>query len=97
VKVAFSDSDAAVYTLTWPPGTRMQPLPPVTTSPGRPSVWTPIGLAELSLLLLVLAAREVTRIWPLASRRLARILAVAPLPLLIAFALIVIVRFAFLS
>ena len=97
VKVAFSDSDAAVYTLTWPAGTRMQPLPPVTTSPGRPTVWTPIGLAELSLLLLVLAAREVTRIWPLASRRLARILAMAPLPLLIAFALIVIVRFALLS
>jgi len=97
VKVAFSDSDAVVYTLTWPAGTRMHPLPPVTTPPGRPTVWTPIGLAELSLLLLVLAAREVTRIWPLASRRLARVLAMAPLPLLVSFALVVIIRFVVLS
>ena len=69
----------------------------MTTTPGRPTAWTPIGLAALSLLLLVLAAREVTRIWPLTSRRLVRILALAPLPLLVCFALIVIVRFVVLS
>jgi hypothetical protein len=97
IRIAFSDSDAVVYTYRWPAGTRHQPVPPVTGSPGPPTVWTPIGLAELSLLLLVLAAREVTRIWPLASRRLARVLAMAPLPLLVSFALVVIIRFVVLS
>ncbi len=96
IRIAFSDRDAAVYTYRWPAGTRHQPLPPVTGSPGRPTIWTPIGLAGLGLLLLVLAAREYSRIWT-ASRRLARSLALASLPLLIFFAFVVIIRFVVLS
>jgi len=97
IRIAFSDSDAVVYTYRWPAGTRHQPLPPVTGSPGRPTVWTPIGLAGLGLLLLVLAAREYSRIWPPASRWLTRSLALAPLPLLAIFAFVVIIRFVVLS
>jgi hypothetical protein len=69
----------------------------VTGSPGRPTVWTPIGLAGLGLQLLVLAAREYSRIWPPASRWLTRSLALAPLPLLAIFAFVVIIRFVVLS
>ena len=97
VKVAFSDSDAVVYTLSWPAGTREQPLPPLTTPPGRSTVWTPIGLAGLGLLLLVLAAQEVSRVWLPLSRRLPRWLSVASLPLLVFFAVDVIIRFVLLS
>jgi hypothetical protein len=97
IRIAFSDRDAVVYTYRWPAGTRHQPLPPVTGSPGRPTVWTPIGLAGLGLLLLVLAAREYSRIWPPASRWLTRSLALAPLPLLAFFAFVVIIRFVVLS
>ncbi len=97
IRIAFSDSDAVVYTYRWPAGTRHQPLPPVTGSPGRPTAWTPIGLAGLGLLLLVLAAREYSRIWPPASRWLTRSLALAPLPLLAFFTFVVIIRFVVLS
>ena len=97
IRIAFSDSDAVVYTYRWPAGTRHQPVPPVTGSPGRPTVWTPIGLAGLGLLLLVLAAREYSRIWPPASRWLTRSLALAPLPLLAFFTFVVIIRFVVLS
>ena len=97
VKVAFSDRDAVVYTYRWPAGTRTQPLPPVTGSPGHPTAWTPIGLAGLGLLLLVLAAREYSRIWPPTSRWLTRSLALAPLPLLAFFVFVVIIRFVVLS
>jgi len=97
IRVAFRDSVAVVYTYRWPAGTRHQPVPPVTGSPGRPTVWTPIGLAGLGLLLLVLAAREYSRIWPPASRWLTRSLALAPLPLLAFFTFVVIIRFVVLS
>ena len=36
IRIAFSDRDAVVYTYRWPAGTRHQPLPPVTGSPGPP-------------------------------------------------------------
>jgi hypothetical protein len=96
VEVAFRDSSAVVYTLRWPAGTRTQPLPQATGSAASPTIWTPIGLAVLGLLLLVLAAREYSRIWT-ASRRLTRSLALASLPLLILFAFVVIIRFVVLS
>ena len=97
IRIAFSDSDAVVYTYRWPAGTRHQPLPPVTGSASRPTAWTPIGLAGLGLLLLVLAAREYSRIWPPTSRWLTRSLALAPLPLLAFFVFVVIIRFVVLS
>jgi hypothetical protein len=97
VEVAFSDSDAVVYTLRWPAGARTQPLPPVTGSAARPTIWTPIGLGGLGLMLVVLAAREFSRFWWPASRRLARSLTLASLPLLVFFAFVVIIRFVVLS
>jgi len=96
VVLAYSNPYAAVYTLRWPAGTRHQPLPPAT-APTRPTIWTPVGLATLALLVLVLTAREVSRIWAPRSRRLARWLMLASGPLLVFFAFVVIIRFVVLA
>ncbi|MBV9795032.1 MAG: lipopolysaccharide biosynthesis protein [Actinobacteria bacterium] len=96
VKVAYSNATAVIWTLTWPKGTARTPLP--TTLQTLPStIWTPIGLAELALLLLVLGAREFVRIWRPASTRLMRRLGLATFPLLVAFLVIVIIRFVVLG
>jgi O-antigen/teichoic acid export membrane protein len=96
VKVAYSNQDAVIYTLTWAKGTARQPLPStVQTLPS--TIWTPIGLAELALLLLVLGAREFVRIWRPADTRLARRLSMASVPLLVIFIIIVLIRFVVLG
>jgi O-antigen/teichoic acid export membrane protein/uncharacterized membrane protein YhaH (DUF805 family) len=96
VKVAYSNQDAVIYTLTWAKGTARQPLPStVQTLPS--TIWTPIGLAELALLLLVLGAREFIRIWRPADTRLARRLSMASIPLLVIFIIIVLIRFVVLG
>src|SRR6201996_6848699 len=96
VKVAYSNQDAVIYTLTWAKGTARQPLPStVQTLPS--TIWTPIGLAELALLLLVLGAREFIRIWRPADTRLARRLSMASIPLLVIFVIIVLIRFVVLG
>jgi hypothetical protein len=61
------------------------------------TIWTPIGLAVLVLLLLVLTAREFVRVCLGAPRRIIRVLTVASLPLLVAFAVVVIMRFIVIS
>jgi hypothetical protein len=72
------------------------PLPsPVGTF--ATTIWTPIGLAGLVLLLLVLGAREFTRIWRPENSRIARRLATATIPLLVFFVIVVIIRFVVLG
>jgi O-antigen/teichoic acid export membrane protein/uncharacterized membrane protein YhaH (DUF805 family) len=96
VKVAYSNQDAVIYTLTWAKGTARQPMPStVQTLPS--TIWTPIGLAELALLLLVLGAREFVRIWRPTDTRLARRLSMASIPLLVIFIIIVLIRFVVLG
>ncbi|HEX3751315.1 MAG TPA: hypothetical protein VHW06_12205, partial [Streptosporangiaceae bacterium] len=96
VKVAYANKDAVIYTLTWAKGTARQPLPStVQTLPS--TIWTPIGLAELALLLLVLGAREFVRIWRPTDTRLARRLSMASIPLLVIFVIIVLIRFVVLG
>jgi hypothetical protein len=60
-------------------------------------VLTPIGLAVLVLLLLVLVAREYVRVCLGAPRRLIRRLTLPSLPLLVAFVVIVVLRFIVIS
>jgi hypothetical protein len=60
VRVALANSDAAVYTLHWPPRTLRKPLPASRAAIPRPSarLWTVAGLIVWALLLAVLAVRE---------------------------------------
>jgi hypothetical protein len=96
VKVAYANRDAVIYTLTWPKGAARVPLPsPIGTF--ATTIWTPIGLVGLVLLLLVLGAREFTRIWRPENTRLARRLATATIPLLIFFVIVVLIRFVVLG
>jgi len=97
VKVAFSNSDAVVYTLGSPAGARVRPLSPVTAPAGRSTVWTPIGLVSLGLLLVALGVIEFRRVGLSLPRRLSRILVLSGFPLLAIFAFIVIIRFVLLS
>jgi hypothetical protein len=97
VQVAYADSTAVVYTLRWAPGTAAQPPPAGLGASGPWDIWTPIGLAVLALLLLLLAAREFVRIWQKDPRRLVRRLTIWSLPVLVVFVTVVIVRFMTLS
>lgn len=97
VRVAYADSTAVVYTLHWAPGRAARPLPAVSGGPGPSDIWTPVGLAVLVVLLLLLAAREFVRVWQPDPRRLVRRLTVASLPLLLFFTVVIIVRFMVLS
>jgi hypothetical protein len=98
VRTVFANQDAAIYTLRWPPGATASSL---NLGAGGQAVqatsWTPIGLAVLGLLLLVLLAREFIRVSGRAAVRYIRPLTLASLPLLAALFVIVIERFIVLS
>jgi hypothetical protein len=94
VQVVYANSDAVIYALEFPAGTPVQPISLSTASPPEAStIWTPIGLAVLILLLLVLTLREYVRVCLGAPRRIIRMLTVTSLPLLVAFIVVVVMRF----
>jgi hypothetical protein len=94
VRVVYANADAVIYALRFPAGTPAHPLAQSTASPpARATIWTPAGLAVLVLLLLVLIAREFARICLGAPRRIMRWLTVISLPLLVAFVVVVSMRF----
>ena len=98
VRIVYANADAVIYTLRFPPGTAANPPVIATASPvSRGTVLTPIGLAVLVLLLLVLVAREYVRVCLGAPRRLIRMLTLTSLPLLVAFVVIVVLRFIVIS
>jgi hypothetical protein len=97
VRVVYSNSSAVIYTLRYPPGAPRQAMPSVAQAPTRSTIWTPIGLVVLVLLILVLAGREFARVWWTNSRRLVRRLTLTSLPLLLLFAVIVVLRFVVLA
>ena len=98
VRTVFANRDAAIYTLRWPPGTTASRLSMNAAGPSAAAtIWTPVGLAVLGLLLLVLLAREVIRVSVPAAVRFIRPLTVASLPLLVALLAIVAERFVVLS
>lgn len=97
VHTVLANPDAVIYALHWPPGTPMRPLALGANTPAvRSTLWTPVGLVILSLLLLVLVAREFVRVC-LDAPRLTRLLSLASLPVLAVFIAVVIMRFAGLS
>jgi O-antigen/teichoic acid export membrane protein len=97
VKVVFSSPTAVIYTLRDAPDTPRQAMPATAAAPTRATIWTPIGLAVLVLLLMVLIGREFARVWLPNPRRLVRRLTVTSLPLLVLFVVIVILRFLVLA
>jgi hypothetical protein len=98
VQIIYANADAVIYALQFPPGTPAHPPVIATASPpSRGTVLTPIGLAVLGLLLLVLVVREYVRVCLGAPRRLIRILTMTSLPLLVAFVVIVALRFIVVS
>ena len=96
VRTVVANADAALYTVRWPPGTRARPVITGTGPVARSTLWTPAGLIILCLLLLVLTAREFTRVC-LDTPRLTRLLTLVSLPMLVVFAVVVIMRFILLS
>jgi len=96
VRTVVANADAALYTVRWPPGTRARPVTTGTGPVARSTLWTPAGLITLCLLLLVLTAREFTRVC-LDTPRLTRLLTLVSLPMLVVFAVVVIMRFILLS
>ena len=98
VRTVFANRDAAIYTLHWPKGTRVPRLiMKARGAPGGGTIWTPVGLAVLVVLLLVLAAREFIRVSVPVAVRFIRPLTLASLPLLVALLVIVAERFVVLS
>jgi hypothetical protein len=99
VRVVVDNSDASIYTLTWPPGAAPKPVvPPTTGVHVWNTPWTPIGVAFLAMLTCVLGVREARRVCiaPGQRRRL-RPLTFAAVPLLIGFILVVVERFVLLT
>jgi hypothetical protein len=97
VRTVFADADAVIYTLDWPHGTPVRPSILPTAAPASTStLWTPVGLVLLVLLLLILTAREFIREC-LDAPRLITMLTRASLPLLVLFVGVVIIRFVFIS
>ena len=99
VRTVFANRDAVIYTLRWPPGTRASRLNMTGGGQGvRATIWTPVGLAVLGLLLLVLLAREFIRVSGRpAAVRFIRPLTLTSLPLLVLLLVIVAERFVVLS
>ena len=99
VRTVFANRDAVIYTLRWPPGTRASRLNMTGGGQGvRATIWTPVGLAVLGLLLLVLLAREFVRAAGRpAAVRFIRPLTLVSLPLLVLLLAIVAERFVVLS
>jgi hypothetical protein len=97
VRVADSASGAVVYALRWPPGARPQPLGLSVAGPApRPVGWSAAGVVLLWLVLLLLAAREFTRVCR-PGARVVRRCTLASLPLLALLAAVVALRFVILS
>lgn len=97
VRTVLANSDAVIYTLDWPRGTPRQPLALNVNGPvTRSTLWTPVGLVIFGLLLLVLLAREYVRVC-LDAPRVIRLLTLTSLPLLVAFIVVVVMRFVVLS
>jgi hypothetical protein len=98
VRIVYANADAVIYALDFPPGSPANPPVIATANPvSKGTVLTPIGLAVLVLLLLVLVAREYVRVCLGAPRRLIRRLTLPSLPLLVAFVVIVVLRFIVIS
>jgi hypothetical protein len=93
VRVVFAARTATVYALRWPAGARPRPLPAATGGAARTTAATSAGLALLALLIAVLTAREFDLLARPAGSRLSRALTVAAVPLLVATAGDVILRF----
>jgi hypothetical protein len=97
VRVVFANSNAMIYTLRWPPGTRPQPLPGIRQGGASyPVLPNAAELCVLLLLIAVLMVREFIRIGvggPAASR-LIRPLTLASWPLLMLTTVAVVARFA---
>ena len=97
VQEVYSNGSAAVFAVKFPPGTAGHPPVMNPAGPALPTVvWTPLGLAVLWLLIVVLAAREFTRVCAPGSVRLLRLLTLASWPLLILTLEFVIARFVVL-
>ena len=97
VRVAFADSTAVVYTLHWAAGRSAGPVPAAPGGSGPSDIWTPVGLTVFAVLLLLLAGREFVRVWQPDAQRLVRRLTMDSLPVLLVFAVVIIVRFMALS
>jgi hypothetical protein len=97
VRVAFTTTDAAVYTLRWPARAKPDPLGVSLPSPAQPATsWDVAELVLLWVLLAVLAVREFGRVRG-AGPRLIRLLTVSAVPLLVVFGCVVVIRFVLLS
>jgi hypothetical protein len=98
IQVVYANADAEIYALGFPPGTKAHPFGLSTASPPGPgTIWTPIGVVVLIVLMLVLTAREYVRVCLGAPRRIIRALTITSLPLLVAFLVVLIMRFIVLS
>jgi hypothetical protein len=64
VRVAFANDSAVIYTLNWPSAARRQPLG-LSTAAVAPHrfTWSRAGLIVFWLLLALLLARELIRLW----------------------------------
>jgi O-antigen/teichoic acid export membrane protein len=94
VREVYSNGSAAVFTVKFPRGTAAHPPVITTAGPSLPTiVWTPVALAVLWLLIVVLAAREFTRLCAPGSARLLRLLTLVSWPLLVLALEFVIARF----
>src|SRR5262249_40455705 len=97
MRKVYSSGSASVFALHFPRGTAAHPPVLNTAGPALPSiVWTPVGLAVLWLLIVVLAAREFIRVCAPASVRLVHLLTLASWPLLVLTLEFVIARFVVL-
>lgn len=97
VRVAFSTSSAVVYTLRWPPGARPRSLGLSVAGPAqRPISWNVAGLVLFWLVLVLLAAREVIRVYQ-PDAGLIRLCTRVSLPLLALLAAVIALRFMILS
>jgi hypothetical protein len=98
VQVVYSNADAVIYALQFPAGTQAHPISLTTAGPAiRGTFWTPFGLIVLVLLLFVLTTREFARVCLGAPPRITRVLTITSLPLLVAFVIVIVVRFIVIS
>jgi hypothetical protein len=98
VRTVFANRDAVIYTFRWPRGSAASRLKMNAGGQSvRGTIWTPIGLAVLGLLLLVLLAREFIRVSVPAAVRFIRPLTLTSVPLLVLLIAVVALRFVLLS
>lgn len=95
VQMVLNNGEAAVYSLEWAPSEVAEPyVPPATGVEVGKTPWTPIGVAFLVMLLMILGVREAlrARLGVAVDKRL-RPLTVAAAPLLVGFVLVALERF----